>query len=174
MFKIGDKVFQASYGRQERWITCPDCLGSKRVKVILGDGTEVSIECGGCYPGGYEPSRGAIRQYDFAVEVTERTVTGVCMHGTEVKYELDNHGGSYYTGDDTTVFATVEEARAKGERDKAEHEEAENKRFLAKTKDHHSWAWNSTYHRRCAEKARKEMEYHQDKARVCAAKAKAA
>ena len=64
MFKIGDKVFQANYGRHERWIVCPDCLGTKHVKVILGDGTEVQIECGGCDPGGYEPSLGRIWQYD--------------------------------------------------------------------------------------------------------------
>src|SRR5687767_13466403 len=108
MFKIGDTVFQASYGRHERWITCPDCLGSRHVRVILGDDTEVKIECGGCNPGGYEPPLGRIRQYDYSVEVKEREITGICMHGTEVKYELNNFGGSYYTGTEEDTFATRE------------------------------------------------------------------
>lgn len=172
MFKIGDQVFQASYGRTERWIICPDCLGSKTVRVILGDDTEVKIECGGCTPGGYEPPWGRIRQYDYAVEVKERTVTGICMHGSEVKYEMNNFGGSYYTGDEKDVFATADEARADGERRRVEHEAEENRRWLAKTKDHKSWAWNATYHRRCAKEHERQLEYHRSKALVCAAKAK--
>lgn len=173
MFSIGDKVFKARYGRNEKWVTCPDCLGSKRVKVVLGDGTEVSIECGGCYPGGIDPSLGRIRQYEFSTEVHQHTVTGVCMHGTEVKYELDNFGScSYWTGDDKDTFATREEALADGERQKQEHQDAENKRWMAKTKDHRSWAWNATYHRKCAKEAQRQVDYHSAKALVCAAKAK--
>lgn len=173
-FKIGDQAFQVSYGRNEKWIVCPDCCGTKTLRVILGDESVVKIECGGCTPGGYEPPLGRIRQYEYAVEVVERTITGVCMHGEKVSYELNNFGGggSYYTGDADQVFATREEAQADGERRRLEHEAEENRRWLAKTKDHRSWGWNTSYHRRCAEKARKDMEYHQAKAQVCAAKAK--
>lgn len=172
MFKIGDRVFKANYGRHEKWITCPDCLGSKRVRVVLGDETEVSIECGGCYPGGYDPSLGIIRQYDYSTEVKRYEVTGICMHGTEVEYQLDNFGGSYHTAKDSEVFGTHEEAHAYGELQRVKHEAEENMRWLAKTKDHKSWAWNATYHRRCAKKAEEEADYHRRKAQVCAAKAK--
>ena len=173
MFKIGDTVFKANYGRHEKWITCPDCLGSSHVKMILGDGTEVTIECGGCDPGGYEPSTGSIKQYDYSTEVKSYTVTGVCMHGDEVKYELNNFGGGYWhSADDKDVFATNEEAFARGEQLRQEHEAAENKRWLAKTKDHHSWKWNASYHRRCIKDLERQLEYHRGKVQVCAAKSK--
>ena len=173
MFNIGDKVFKARYEKQEKWVTCPDCLGSRRVKMVLGDGTEILIECGGCDPGGYQPSTGRIRQYDYATVVKEYTVTGVNTRANEVGYELDNCGaGSYYTGTDKDVFGTVEEAQADGDNQRAEHEASENKRLMAKTKDHKSWAWNATYHRRCIKDHERQLEYHRAKVQVCAAKAK--
>ncbi len=174
MFKIGDKVFQSSYGRHEKWVTCPDCLGSKRVTVVLGDGTEVKIECGGCYPGGYESSLGVIRQYDYSTQTNERTVTGICMRGTEVSYELNHFEGqcSYYHGNDTDTFATREEALAYGESKRLENEADENKRLMAKTKDHKSWAWNATYHRREIKRLERDLEHHRRKVQICAAKAK--
>ncbi len=175
MFKIGDKVFRARYDRHEKWVVCPDCLGSRTVKMILGDGTEITIECGGCDPGGYQPSIGKIKQYEYATRVWEHTVTGVCMHGTELKYELDNFGsGGYWSGDDSNVFATMEEAQAEGERQRLEHEAEENKRWMSKTKDHHSWKWNAAYHRRCIKDLERQLEYHRGKVQVCAAKAKEA
>ena len=171
MFNIGDKVFMATYGRNEKFVTCPDCLGSKQVKVVLGDGTEILIECGGCDPGGYQGSTGRIRQYDYSVEAIERTVTGVktTMSGTE--YELDNFGGcSYYIGDQSKVFATEELAIAAGNLLKQQFEDEENKRLMAKTKDHKSWAWNATYHRRCIKDLERQLEHHRTKVEICATK----
>ena len=172
MFKIGDKVFKVTYSRQEKWVVCPDCLGSKHVKMILGDGTEVIIECGGCDPGGYRASTGSIKQYEFATVVKAYTVTGISTRGSEVRYELDNYGGSYWTGEEKELFATTEEAQADGERLRLEHEAEENKRWMAKTKDHKSWAWNATYHRRCIKDHERQLEYHRSKVQICAAKAK--
>lgn len=170
-FKIGDTAFRASYDKQPKWITCPDCLGSKHVKMILGDGTEVTIECGGCDPGGYEPSKGVIRQYDYVTVVKEFTVTGVNVRAEEINYELNNFGGgSYYSSDEKDLFETREEAQADGERQRREHEAEENKRFMAKTKNHHSWKWNATYHRRCIADLERQLEYHRGKVQVCAAK----
>ena len=171
MFNIGDKVFMATYGRNDKFVTCPDCLGSKQVKVVLGDGTEILIECGGCDPGGYQCSTGRIRQYDYSVEAIERTVTGVktTMSGTE--YELDNFGGcSYYTGDQSKVFATEELAIAAVNLLKQQFEDEENKRLMAKTKDHKSWAWNATYHRRCIKDLERQLEHHRTKVEICATK----
>ena len=172
MFSIGAKVFKANYARHERWITCPDCLGSKTVKMILGDGTEVIIECGGCDPGGYQGSTGRIKQYDWAVNVKEMTVTGVCMKADSVSYELNGDGTSYYSTTDKDTFATPEEAHAYGDIARLEHEADENKRLLAKTKDERSWKWNATYHRRCIADHERQLAYHRAKVQVCAAKAK--
>lgn len=172
-FEIGDTVFNASYEWAEKFVTCPDCLGSKHVKVVLGDGTEITIECGGCDPGGYNGSTGTIRQYDYQTRINQHTVTGVRLSSDGVEYDLDHYGaGVYYTGTSKNTFATKEEALAAGEAQKAEHEAEENKRFMAKTKDGKSWAWNATYHRRCIKDLERQIEYHRSKVQICAAKAK--
>jgi hypothetical protein len=173
MFNIGDTVFKVRYEKREQWVTCPDCLGSKHVKMILGDGTEVVIECGGCDPGGYRPSVGAIKQYEYETVVNEHQVTGVNVRANEIGYELDNFGtGGYWTGTDKDTFGTRGEAQADGERQRLEHQAEENRRWMAKTKDHKSWAWNATYHRRCIKDHERQLEYHRGKVQVCAAKAK--
>ncbi len=175
MFSIGAKVFKGTYDRHEKWVTCPDCLGSKTVKVVLADATELTIECGGCDPGGYRGSFGSIRQYDWSVAVKEFTVTGVCMKADSCSYELNNFGaGGYYTGTDKDTFATREEAQAQAEVDRAEREAEENRRFMGKTKDGKTWAWNATYHRRCIKEAEKNLEYHRAKLQICTAKVKQA
>uniref|UniRef100_A0A6H1ZM92 Uncharacterized protein n=1 Tax=viral metagenome TaxID=1070528 RepID=A0A6H1ZM92_9ZZZZ len=172
-FEIGQAVFMAHFGRQETFVTCPDCLGSKHVLVILGDGTEVTIECGGCDPGGYQPSQGVIRQYAYDNKYHKHTVTGVKVSTTGVEYELDNYGdGSYFTGKAEEVFATQEEAIAAGVVRKLELEVEENKRLMSKTKNARSWAWNATYHRQCIKRLERELEYHRSKVSVCSAKAK--
>ena len=172
MFSIGQIVFKATYRRTEKLVTCPDCLGSRRVKMVLGDGTELLIECGGCDPDGYRASTGTIKQYDFAVQVKSYTVTGVNTRANAVSYELDNFGGSYHTGTESDVFATADEAQAFGDSLRAEHEADENKRWMSKTKDAKSWAWNASYHRKCIKQAEKDLEYHRGKVQVCAAHGK--
>jgi len=172
-FKIGDRAFKANYGRHEKMVTCPDCLGSTKVRVILGDGTELAIDCGGCDPGGYRGSTGAVKQYDYSTEARPYTVTSVKVSMDGVEYELNHFGGGvYWTAKDGELFATVEEAMADGERQRAEREADENKRLMAKTKDAKSWAWNATYHRKCIKDHEKQIEYHKTKVQICAAKAK--
>ena len=171
-FNIGDLVFKSAYDRVETRIACPDCGGTRHVKVVLHDNTEIIIECGGCDPGGYEPSTGTIKQWKFACIAIPRTVTGVCMKSDNVSYELDNFGGSYFTATEGQIFATKEEAMADAEIKRAGQELEENKLFLAKTKSEHTWKWNMAYHRKCIKDAERELEYHRSKVQVCAAKVK--
>ncbi len=170
-FKLGDTVFMASYDRVGKSITCPDCLGSARVKVTLGTGEEILIECGGCDLAGYRGATGRIKQYDFAVRIGSYTVTGINLQGADAEYQLDNFGGSSYTivteKGRYRVFATKEEAQAHGEGLRLEHETEENKRLLAKTKDHHTWAWNATYHRNQIKRLETDIAYHRSKVEIC-------
>lgn len=169
-FGIGDTVFMADYARRERRITCPDCLGSKRVRVILADDTEVSIECGGCDPGGYRPSQGFILQWDYEVTTRKHIVSGVTVGFSKpVEYRLDESDGRCYLGSESTVFGTVEEAIAYGETLREDHESARNKEALSKTRGEKSWKWNAAYHRQQATRCRTELAYHEAKAVVCKA-----
>jgi hypothetical protein len=165
----------ASFDRVGKSITCPDCLGSAKVKVTLGTGEEILIECGGCDPGGYQGSTGRIPQYDYAVKVARRTITGVNLREDNVEYSLDGEHGQRYIGyqeGDYTVFATEDDAKVGGEALRAKYEAEENKRLLAKTKNHRSWSFNTNYHRQQIKQLESQLAYHHSKVEICKAKAK--
>jgi hypothetical protein len=166
-FNIGDKVYRATFDRVETSIVCPDCAGTKRIRVLLADDTCLSIECGGCDPGGCRPSTGRIKQFEWKATTTPHTVTGIAMNAAETSYQLDNYGGSYYATDEKDTFATEAEALAAAELLKGKHQDEENARYRAKTKDEKSWAWNATYHRKAVKQAERDLEYHRGKVQVC-------
>ena len=172
-FKIGDEVFKARYDKVETFVTCPDCGGTRYVRVLLHDDTEIRVECGCCNRGGYQPSTGQIKQYQYTTFASPYTVTGISTRSDNISYELNNFGsGMYWTGDESELFPTIVEAMEAGEKKKAAHEAEENKRLMAKTKDAKSWAWNAAYHRNCIKKAEQDIEYHRSKVQIFASKAK--
>jgi hypothetical protein len=171
-FKLGDTVFMASYDRNEKSTVCPDCLGSARVKVTLGTGEEILIECGGCDPGGYQGSTGRIKQYDYAVKIVKRVVTGINLQDNDVEYRLNGDGGYADIGSQNggyRVYLTEDEARAGGEEMRRKHENEENRRLLAKTKDHHTWGWNVSYHRKQIKELERTLAWHHTKVEICKA-----
>lgn len=170
-FNIGDKVWTGTYTRSERSIVCPDCLGTKKVIVILG-GIEYSVDCGGCYPGGLEPPTGMIRQYDYMAVVEPHIIQQVSaeMKWGVVEYE---YRWEYGRGSTLGVFETEGEALAAAEAEREAYQADENKRLMAKTNNKKSYAWNASYHRKEAERATHDLEYHTSKAIVMEKKSEA-
>jgi len=166
-FKIGETVFRADYGREEYWVECPDCGGSTKIHVTLADGSVWAIACRGCDPGGYRPSLGIIRQTRFAVRATSHCIIGIDEGLDTLEYKLESSSGGWYCHTPDSVFATEAEAIAYGNLQKQKREAEENKRFMAKTKDTKSWAWNLAYHRREAKRAETDLAHHQAKAAIC-------
>jgi hypothetical protein len=167
-FNVGDRVWVVDSGNAQRLVTCPDCLGQCVLTVTLGDGSQVSIQCT-CCEHGWQGSRGQVTVYDWHCEVVSDVVKGMEIEGESVRYKLTRH----YFPD--AVFATKEEAEVEMVKVLAAHQTDEEHRFN-QVKDqkgrHHSWAWNATYHRSCARRARKELEYHESKLAVAKAKSK--
>lgn len=168
-FQLGDTIFMARFDRTEKTIMCPDCLGSARVKVTLGTGEEIKIECGGCDPGGYECSTGRIRQYDYAVSVVKRVITGINLQENDVEYRMDGIGHCFIGSQngDYRVYGTEAEAIAGGEEMRIKHEAEENQRLLAKTKNHKTWAWNAAYHRREIKRLEQSLAWNRSKVEIC-------
>ena len=75
-FKIGDTCWYARAGQHENQITCPDCNGTRRIRMILENDEQVSIDCGGCSRG-YLGSLGTITEYGFKAVVRSATIDGV-------------------------------------------------------------------------------------------------
>lgn len=167
-YNVGDEVWLIQSGNTQRWVECPDCLGQLCLTVILGDGSQVSIDCD-CCRAGYGGCRGMVLTYVWHCGVISRRVTGMQIDGEKVEYKFVD----VYHPDN--VYATKEEAEAAMVGVLAQHEADEAHRF-AHVKDrqgrNHTWAWNVTYHRRSAKEAKRQLEYHESKLAVANAKAK--
>ena len=154
-FNIGDTVYQASAGQEPIWVTCPECLGSGRLRVIMGDDSEVSIACV-CCERGYEGSPGRIQTYRFMTRTTEHTVTGVEAQqresGLRVRYSF-----GCWSSEAENVFATREAALVHAAALVAEHEVEETKRLKYKEKQHKTWASNVAYWRSQIRRAKEDI-----------------
>lgn len=176
MFKVGDKAYLASMESHQERVVCPDCLGSKYITVILGDKTELHIDCCTCGIG-YDPPRGYVTYHSYRPkpQVEEITIDGVEYAKNEggytaTKYEYNKSSCSWRTASPDRVFLFKEEAQEKAESMAKEASERALNDFLSKEKPTHTWAWNATYHRRMMKHAEQDYQYH--KAKLEAAKRK--
>ncbi len=155
-YKIGDKAWQASINHNAKWITCPDCLGDKFLRVIPGDGVEVTIPCTGCSRGYYAPS-GLIESWDYEVDVTPITISGVNSQMEDGKEKTEYRRGCCII-EEANLFDGLQEAEKRARELVAEQAAAEEERIKRKVKDHRSWAWHVTYHRGIIRRAKKDIE----------------
>lgn len=152
-FNVGDKVFVSSIKYSETFITCPDCLGKRKVIVIMGNGDKVSIPCATCSKEYVEPT-GHISKYVYVPEVTEQEIAEI---------RIKKSGREYVT---TTSFVTKEvfyslgeaELRATqmvAERNKEVEAEEALRTFLTPSKP---WAEHVSFYSSRLREAEKEVE----------------
>lgn len=163
---IGDRVWVARAGTTQMERPCRVCDGRLRVTLILGSGEQVAVECAYCSRG-FEGSVGVEPYYAWEATAAHYTVTGIEVlrneQGEVVRYQS---GGAraYTTFDAADCYATYDDAVASGARLVAQHEAEQEEQMSRKEKDRRSYSWNAGYHLREAEKARKQVLYHDRKA----------
>jgi hypothetical protein len=154
MRNVGDMVWYCDNGIEEKHIPCPDCLGSGRLEVIMGDGKHIGIDCECCQHG--FAHTGQIATSVWAAAVLKGKISGVAISRKKVEYHIGTTC-SYRCLDEKEVFDTEDEARIHAEIKKAEHEIAEEQRLekmiSEKPLRHQTWAMNACY-------ARKQVDYH--------------
>lgn len=155
-FSIGDIAFFARAGQMQVWVTCPECLGSGRLRVILGDNTEASIACA-CCERGYEGSPGLIQTWAFKAEVEEVRITGLesdlvdgCLR---TRYKVNS-----WIVDEGDLWRSRHAAEVRGTELVTEHEAEEKKRLGYKEKQTKTWAWNVAYWRKQIRDAKEQIE----------------
>lgn len=171
MFKVGDVVFHAKCGMTEKWIQCPDCFGTEKLKVILGDGTELLLDCMGCAPGMQSPM-GVIKSYQWAADVEKRVITGMTLNGDKVEYHSHVTDCCWNTLKPEDTFATIEEAAVRAKELEAIHTQEEAERLLRKERDTKSWAWHVSYYRGKIRRAKQDIEYAEKRLGIAQQKAK--
>lgn len=168
MFAIGDTVWVARYERQEVIEECPVCFTKKKVTLILGDGTEVEMECDFCKYG-YEPSRGYITVCKIITNPTQFTITAREIKETTDGITIEYHAGSYVLHEEE-VFDNHDDALELGEKYAAERQKEEDERFLRLTKTGtrtSSYSAAAGYHLREAKRAEADAKRHREAARIC-------
>ena len=161
-FNIGDKAWIATTEWNKQQITCPDCCGKKTLTVIMGDGSQLVIDCVACAIA-YEPPRGYIETHGNIVVVKEVTIDGVEERRDSCEYLYDYHGCSGHIAHNDTIFATKEEAEKRAAELVIERDQEEINRLKAKTKPSRDWAWNASYHRKEIKHCEEQLEYHKKK-----------
>lgn len=170
-FKIGDMVWFARADKNGVQIECPDCAGTRRIRLILANDEQVSIDCGGCMLG-YKGCSGTVTEYKFKADVRQGIIGGVEETREKITYRIDQAEGCYYSFDSNDLFENREDAIKRCQELIDKEIESEKERLLRKEKDTRSWAWNASYHRKRIKEAEKEIVYHTGKLNVAKFKAK--
>ena len=168
-YEIGQEVWWARFETSESSVECPDCAGKRHIRCIMGDGTEVTIDCQNCQVGYEEFSRGRVKTYDRTPRAEKTVITGMDVTSTKTEYRVPT---SYIVPEDR-LFETEESALAAAQVLASNASREELDRIGHKEKDGKSWAWNATYHRGCIKRAQKDIEYHTKKLDVAGELAKA-
>ena len=166
-FKVGEVVWYAECRLRQIEHPCPICFGKKKVVLILGDDSRVELDCG-CCARPCQPPRGVVTEWELVAAPRKEWIRRIDQRTTADGVELDIRGDSVtLTG---KIFRTEAEALAKCQELAAIQKEEEAKRL--KYRDWRSYSWNAGYHMRQVKEARKKVEYHEQKAVLCKAKAK--
>jgi len=173
-YAIGEECWYIGPGHREIEVPCPDCAGSKRVTLVRGDGTQVSLECNTCQLG-YDPPRGFITRTIYECRPRPFIPRRVEVRGDEVTYSA--------SGPEATCFSTVRAEDMFTDRDECakaceqrnqEHAAEEAAREMANIKSkHRSQAHALHYHGGCIKRLERELEHHRRKWQEIDAKAKA-
>jgi len=164
---VGTPVWIADWVNTDTWKPCPVCFGKKRVQVILGDDTVISVPCRYCEGNNFEP-QGQVKCGHWAVGTVKiAVVTG---------YQVDTReDGSLYTRyyfnmvgyGEERVGRTKEEALAKAQvQADAANARRDTERAAEKYRDGKTYAWNAGYYREQAEYHRRQAAIYDKKAVV--------
>ena len=170
MRQIGDKVWVADFKNHTiKNVTCPDCGGTGRLRVIFHDETQVSIDCQNC-ASGYEPPKGYVGIYTSEASAIIDTIEEVRQTKDGCEYITTRR--HVYTEKD--VFDNEQDALNCALKKEAEYIKEQEERIFKKEKDTRSWAWNASYHRKQIKKANESIAYHTKKLNAANLKGKAA
>jgi hypothetical protein len=158
IYNIGEKVWHASRKSTEEKITCPECFGKKYLTVILGDDSQVTIDCAGC-ASGYDPPKGYITYYKQGIDASLVTICKVQIYSDHVEYGYNGTDHCCYIAKDIDLFPTKEKAEIRAKQLAEEWNKEQLAKIYRKEKNNHTWSWHVHYHRKQIRDAEKTIEY---------------
>lgn len=161
-YQLGDLAWKASFEGVENWVTCTDCGGTRRVRVLMADDALCSVECGACRFG-WEGSQGALRVYDRVPKTYQIEIIGVTIRDDGIEYqgrEITEGPARTWFVKEVECFGSFDLAHAAALQMAADADAEEREKINRKVKDKKSWAWNASYHRKEIKEAERRLEYH--------------
>jgi len=124
---------------------------------VLENGERHSLQCGTCYPGGYDGSRGYITKTQYQPAAREQEIIGIQVDREKTEYRFCDW--SCYV-----VYETEAEAVVACESLRKEQEEEDHKRFVWKKQDaKRTWWWECGYFRSQIATAKRDLAYAEAK-----------
>lgn len=171
-FEVGQEIWIGDFHpHAPTHVTCPDCGGTGRLRVIFHDETQVSIECRNC-AAGYDAPTGRIVIYQLEVKARRAIICGFENAHGNIRWHVDGSECSYRIIDDENAFSTEAEAVEWAKQREEQYEAEQRAKVFTKEKDTRTWAWNASYHRKCIKEAEKNIAYHTAKLNAAVVKAK--
>ena len=165
--EVGSSAWYATYDTKEEWLACPDCAGTKHLRVLLPDETMLRIPCAGCALG-YDPPTGTVKVYKRQPRARLVVIEGLEIADGKTSY----HTRGSWRIPEAEVFDTEPEALTAANKKAADADAEERSRVLEKERPTRTWAWHVHYHRNCIKRAEQEIERHTAKLGIARAKAK--
>lgn len=176
-YNIGDEVWVGRWEPREEFVTCPDCGGTRAMKLTLFDGTEYIVECEGCKHG-WEGSRGYNKVVRYSAYVEILTISGLEISSCgrsgdpQIEYRGELSRGTCYTFPENEVFDNKEAALfyavAKGRQLEIDQEA----RLYLKEKPAKSWSYHVSYYRQKIKQAKEDLAIYQRKLGIAREKTK--
>ena len=158
MYNIDDTVWHASRDSTEKRITCPECFGKKYLTVILGDDSQVTINCAGCARG-YDPPEGYVTYWEQDINVRQVTICKVEVYLDHIEYGFGGSERRHYKAKDTDFFNTKIEAEIRAQELVKEWNKEQLAKIHRKAKNNHTWSWHVYYYRKRIRDAKNTIEY---------------
>ena len=167
-FHLGVPLWHAAYGAQDEWVTCPECLGTKEVKVTLANGEEYMLDCR-CCQSGCEESRGVVHRQNYDFTPTPFIARRWGTDGDKFWFSSqapDANCWTHVSQDD--LFTDEEACRARCEERNAELAKRQEEQQLANLKSkRRDLAWSVHYWRNQLSRLRSDIERVEKRLRAC-------
>jgi len=171
-FKVGDFVWWARFENTHKTEDCPVCYRKGVVTLTLGNGDEVDLKCQFC-ASGFEEPKGYVDAWEYETKVIQIQIEKVLIEdgpeGEKREYRYEN-----YCLYDDLIFKDKEGAEKRALELAADYsKKRKEQQYNVKNSQFRSYSWKAGYHTKNANQAKKDVEYHENAAKVCKAKAKA-
>ena len=158
-FQIGDVVWRAANKTRPVYYPCLECAGKGYLTVILGDDTQVTVECE-CCRRGYEGSHGDHQKYEYYDAVESGTVSGVEVSEGTYEYRVPADNGGHYCVQESDLFTDEASATVRAQELAVERTKEQAALLCLKHNKSRTWAWNVSYHRKAIRDAEKTILHH--------------